>query len=94
VAELEYNAILKVSAPLVKLCPSTRISCLKLVQTAWVIAMSYPPMDYVIAKAFVALHAYIHLFDAFLVALSSTLEWHVDMIVRIIAAFPLVPSRI
>ena len=50
-------------------------------------------MDYVIAKAFVALHAYIHLFDAFLVALSSTLEWHVDMIVRIIAAFPLVPSK-
>jgi len=39
-------------------------------------------------------HAYIHLFDAFLVALSSTLVWHVDMIVHIIAAFPLVPSRI
>ena len=51
-------------------------------------------MDYVIAEAILTPRAYIHLFDAFLVALSSTLEWHVDMIVRIIAAFPLVPSRI
>jgi len=51
-------------------------------------------MDYVIAKAFVAPRAYIHLFGAFLVVLSSTLVWHVDMIVHIIAAFPLVPSRI
>jgi hypothetical protein len=38
-AELVYNAILKVSAPLVKLCPSTSNSCLKLVHTACVIAM-------------------------------------------------------
>ena len=51
-------------------------------------------MDYVIAKAFVAPRAYIHLFGAFLVARLLILEWHVDMIVRIIAAFPLVPSRI
>ena len=51
-------------------------------------------MDYVIAKAFVAPRAYIRLFGAFLAVRSSTPEWHVDMIVRIIAAFPLVPSRI
>ena len=51
-------------------------------------------MDYVIAKVALVLHAYIHLFDAYLVALQLTLVGLVDMIVRIIAAFPLVPSRI
>ena len=51
-------------------------------------------MDYVIAEAFVAPRAYIHLFGAFLVARSSAPEWPVDMTVHIIAAFPLVPSRI
>ena len=51
-------------------------------------------MDYVIAKVVLVPHAYIHLFDVFPVVLLPTLEELVDMIVRIIAAFPLVPSRI
>ena len=51
-------------------------------------------MDYVIAEAISAPRAYIHLFDVSLVVLPPTLEELVDMIVRIIAAFPLVPSRI
>ena len=51
-------------------------------------------MDYVIAKAYVAPRANIHLFDAYLAALQLVLVKPVDMIVRIIAAFLLVPSRI
>ena len=51
-------------------------------------------MDYVIAEAILTPRAYIHLFDVFPVVLSPTPEELVDMIVRIIAAFLLVPSRI
>ena len=41
VAELVYKANLNASVPLVKLCPSTKISCLKLLQIADVIALIY-----------------------------------------------------
>jgi len=51
-------------------------------------------MDLVIAEAILKPRAYIHLFDAFPVVLLPTLGELVDMIVHIIAAFLLVPSRI
>ena len=42
VAELVYKANLMLSAPFVRLCPSTRSSCLKLVHIADVIAIIAP----------------------------------------------------